>query len=339
MSTDAPPTANTVPAYLQARVHAMIADLGGYWRPVNAVARLLEELAELGEELTLANAGDNRDRLSGEFADLWIISTCLASQFTVTLADDPDPATANHADKDKDKHNEANGFARLVEDAGRIARVVNYYDGPKNPRSLDGFPTLTAAIGTFQRTLRMLAASHGVDLHAAVESKVAAAGQRDRGRFAVSYDPSTADSLRAFRAAVTPSSETARSWGAPAWDRRLTVEHNVDRIVPFLTSFAKAAEREALTGFVIRLDDGPETAGLPALSRHLSRVLTCLAARSPQPNGAFRPEVRRPGWQFSFHGARLLITVFTPLHPAPLRHHSEHGTFVLLEPEARPKPT
>jgi hypothetical protein len=327
MSTDAPPTANTVPARLQARVHAMIADLGGYWRPVNAVARLLEELAELGEELYLADAADNRDRLAGEFADLWIITTCLASQFTVTLADDPNPATASHA----------NGFARLVEDAGRIARVVNYYDGPKNPRSLDGFPTLAAAIGTFQRTLRALAASSGVDLHAAVESKVDAAGQRDRGRFAVSYDPSTADSLRAFKAAVTPRSETEHAWGAPTWDARQTVEHNVDRIVPFLASFAKAAEREGLTGFVIRLHDGPEGADLPALSRHLSRVLTGLAARSPRPNAAFSPEAGRPGWQFSFHGARLLITVFTPLHPAPLRHHSEHGTFVLLEPEARQK--
>ena len=47
---------NTTRAGLQAQVHAMIAAIGGYWRPVNAVARLLEELAELGEELTTADA-------------------------------------------------------------------------------------------------------------------------------------------------------------------------------------------------------------------------------------------------------------------------------------------
>jgi hypothetical protein len=47
-ATSGEPLANEVPANLQARVHAMIQNIGGYWRPVNAVARLLEELAELG---------------------------------------------------------------------------------------------------------------------------------------------------------------------------------------------------------------------------------------------------------------------------------------------------
>ena len=312
------PLANAVPANLQARVHAMVQNIGGYWRPVNAVARLLEELAELGRELTTAGGDGGHEELSGEFADVWIISTCLANQFNVVLADgtdgtdgtdgsdgsdgtsNPGPAAERAAD------GEAGGFVRLVEDAGRIARVVNYYDGPKNPRSLDGFPTLTGAIKTFHRTLRTLAASSGVDLDAAVDSKVTAAGERDRGRFALSYDPSTADSLRAFRALLDraqrrPSGvRKTRLWGAPTWDGHLTVEHNVDQIIPFLTCFAKAAERENLDGFVIRLHDSPETDDLPALSRQLSRVLTCLAARGPRPNGSFPAEVRTPGWQFTF---------------------------------------
>ena len=55
MSIDAP-SAITIPASLQAKVHAMIQAIGGYWRPVNAVARLLEELGELGEQLTTADA-------------------------------------------------------------------------------------------------------------------------------------------------------------------------------------------------------------------------------------------------------------------------------------------
>src|ERR1700678_3543096 len=188
------PLANAGPANLQARVHAMVQNIGGYRRPVNAVARLLEELAELGQELTTAGG----EELAGEFADLWIITTCLANQFNVVLADGTNGT--NGTAKERPADGEATGFVRLVEDAGRIARVVNYYDGPKNPRSLDGFPTLTAAIKSFHRTLRTLAISRGVDLDAAVDSKVTAAGERDRGRFALSYDPSTADSLRAFRA-------------------------------------------------------------------------------------------------------------------------------------------
>jgi NTP pyrophosphatase (non-canonical NTP hydrolase) len=332
------PLANAVPANLQARVHAMVQNIGGYWRPVNAVARLLEELAELGQELTPAGDG-GREELAGEFADLWIITTCLANQFNIVLADATDGTNStNGAASERPADEEATGFVRLVEDAGRIARVVNYYDGPKNPRSLDGFPTLTAAINTFQRTLRTLAVSRGVGLDAAVDSKITAAGERDRGRFSLSYDPSTADSLRVFRSVLErsrrrPSGDReTRLWGAPTWDGHLTVEHNVDQIIPFLTCFAKAAERENLDGFVIRLPDGPETADLPALSRHLSRVLTCLAARGPRPNGSFPAEVSGPGWQFSFRGTRLLISVFSPLYPAPHGHHAQHGTFVLLEP-------
>jgi NTP pyrophosphatase (non-canonical NTP hydrolase) len=340
------PLANAVPANLQARVHAMVQNIGGYWRPVNAVARLLEELAELGQELTPAGDDGRREELAGEFADLWIITTCLANQFNIVLADGTNGTNgtsgANGTATDRPGDAEATGFVRLVEDAGRIARVVNYYDGPKNPRSLDGFPTLTAAISTFHRTLRTLAVSSGVDLDAAVDSKVTAAGERDRGRFALSYDPSTADSLRGFRAVLQrsrrhPSGDReTRLWGAPTWDGHLTVEHNVDQIIPFLTCFAKAAERENLDGFVIRLPDGPETADLPALSRRLSRVLTCLAARGPRPNGSFPAEVRAPGWQFSFRGARLLISVFSPLYPASHGHHAQQGTFVLLKPVASP---
>jgi len=319
---------NTTRAGLQAQVHAMIAAIGGYWRPVNAIARLLEELAELGEELTVGAEGE---KLSAEFADLWIISACLANQFLLALADE----RAETAEPDQG--GAEGGFVRLVEQAGRIARVVNYYDGPKNPRSLDGFPTLAAAIASFHRTLRTLAVSQGVDLDAAVESKVTAATERDRGRFAVSYDPSTADSLRAFTpvlpSAPSPASRPGRRlWGAPTWDERLTVEHNVDLIVPFLTCFAKAAERENLDGFVIRLPDGPETGDLPALSRHLSRVLICLAARGPQPNASFPAEVRTPGWPFSFGGTRLRLSVFSPLDPAPYAQHRRPGTFVLLQP-------
>ena len=63
MSIDAP-SANTAPATLQTQVHAMIQAIGGYWRPVNAVARLLEELAGLGEQLVTANS--DREDLFGE---------------------------------------------------------------------------------------------------------------------------------------------------------------------------------------------------------------------------------------------------------------------------------
>lgn len=314
----------------QRQVHAMIQNVGGYWRPVNAVARLLEELGELCELLISADLETNGERLPNEFADLWIISTCLANQFNVTLTD--------HTPTDHCSGNEAAGIAHLVRHAGRIARIVNYYDGPKSPRSLDGFPTLSAAILEFQAALQLLAVRNGIDIDAAVLSKIASAEVRDRGRFAVSYDPSTADSLCTFQAVREATqcifSGNARLWGAPAWDGLLSIEHNVDLIIPFLTCFAKAAELESLDGFVIRLNDGLNIGDMTALSRHFARLLTCLAARDPQPNHSFACEVLTPGWQFSFRGTRFFISVFSPLYHASHSRHSEKGTFVMLQPES-----
>ena len=215
---------------------------------------------------------------------------------------------------------------------------MNYYDGPKTPQSLDGFPTLSATILEFQAALQLLAVRNGIDIDAAVDSKVASAEVRDRGRFAVSYDPSTADSVHTFQAVREATqcifSGIARLWGAPAWDGRLSIENNVDLIIPFLTCFTKAAEPESLDGFVIRLDDGPNIGDMSALSRHFARVLACLAARDPQPNNSFAREVLTPDWQFSFRGTRLFISVFSPLYQASHSRHSEQGTFVMLQPES-----
>ncbi len=52
---------------------------GGYWRPLAAVARLLEELGELSELLFVGD--EPAGGIAGELADLWIITTALADQF------------------------------------------------------------------------------------------------------------------------------------------------------------------------------------------------------------------------------------------------------------------
>lgn len=313
----------------QAQIHVMIQRVGGYWRPINAVARVLEELAELGEQLELPSAEDTLGRISDEFADLWIISTCLGNQFNVIL-DSKKYARRNSDEKPV-------SFDRLVRDAGQIARVVNYYDGPKNPRTMVGFPTLGDAISTFQATLGTLASHHGVDLDAAVETKTAGVQIRDRDRFSVSYDPSTADSLHEFQIVrqSTPClfSKVARLWGGPEWRGDLAIEHNVDLTIPFLACFAKAARPESLDGFVLRLPDGPDTCDMSALARYFARILTSLAARDPRPNDSFAQSVMQPGWQFSFHDTRLFVSVFSPLYMASHSRHSQRGTFVMFQPE------
>jgi hypothetical protein len=334
METQIPAADGPPPAHLtgrQARVHAMIMSVGGYWAPVNAVARLLEELAEVGELLPAGPPGDCPPELAGELADLWIITTVLASQFNLTVPDpgpDGDPAV---------------GFAGLVGAAGQVARVVNYYDGPKHPRSPGELPTLATALALFQAALAGLAARYGADLAAAVDAKVAEAASRDRGRFPLTPDPATAAAVAAFTAAC-PAGRLllpgggAGLWGAPPWADGRSFAHNLDLVVPFLTRFAKAAGPEGLPGFVIELPGGLADGDPDALGKGLAGLLTGLAARDPRPDATFAGDVTTPGCRFSFHGAPLSVAVFSPLYAEPDPRHSRQGAFVLLRTAGRAGP-
>jgi NTP pyrophosphatase (non-canonical NTP hydrolase) len=214
---------------------------GGYWRPLAAVARLLEELGELLELLD----GGATPELGGELADLWIITTALADQF---LSEVPEPGAGSGAG------GEASG-QRLVIAAGPIARVVNHYDGPKVPREGVPMPSLTESIADFHRALGALAGKLGVDLGDAVRSKLLAIHRRgDIERFARhGFDPSTAPVLA--RIALDPPAVALpeRLWGAPELSARDSPTEWAATISGTLEMFAKAARPEGLEGYVIEL--------------------------------------------------------------------------------------
>ena len=211
---------------------------GGYWRPLAAVARLLEELGELSEILYSGAAAP--DALAAELADLWIITTALADQF---LADVEEPGHGPQADVD---------LGALVAAAGPIARVVNHYDGPKVPRPGEPMPTLQGSVAGFHMALSAFASARRVDLGEAVRAKIEHIHERgDIERFGrQGFDPSTAPVLgRAEGVAGLP----ARLWGAPDATGTLLREP--------LRMFAKAARAERLEGFLI-----PGTADPPWLA-------------------------------------------------------------------------
>jgi len=304
-----------------------MARVGGYWRPLAAVARLLEELGELAE--TLASHGDDGQELASELADLWIITTAVADQFLGEV-DEPGSHRASPRDShDRDDRASAtpsDPLRELVTAAGQIARIVNYYDGPKTPRSLEGWPSLSDAVAEFHRRLATAAHAHGVDLGAAVADKLGAIPVRDSDRFAqAEHDPSTAACLEQFRLIQTTEwgahVERARLWGAPAWSTQ-PLASNVAAIAPTLTSFTRAATRERLDGYVVR---GPALGSMQSLDEWARDVLSELASHDPRPGKGVRGRVADPAAEgtFAFNGVRLSVAVLSDEHPHLLLRPSD----------------
>jgi hypothetical protein len=306
----------------------MIQSVGGYWRPANGVVRLLEELGELGELIQSYSTGPPDGQLAEEFADVWIITTCTANQFNIDLEIRPGNGVAARK-----------GISALLPYAGIIARIVNYYDGPKTPRSVADWPTLGLAIETFQAELRLLADHLGVDINSAIDAKVDRTPMRDAGRFTVSYDPSTAKVLSRFSKLrhMSPCTfaERAKLWGSPDWREDRSVEWNVEMISPYLAIFAKAAEREGLDGFVVGSGRAAEVGGMGALAQWFARVLESFIRNDPGSRVADAfAGVDRPGWQFSFRGTRMFVSVFSSLYADTHPRYSPSGTYIVFQPEA-----
>jgi hypothetical protein len=223
---------------LQGAVRETMIAAGGYWRPLAAVARLLEELGELAEILA---TGAPREEASAELADLWIITTALADQF---LARSSDPAGGAEAVAD---------LGVLVAAAAPIARVVNHYDGPKVPRSGEPMPTLHGSIAAFHDALDGFATSREIDLAASVRAKIErihARGDIERFGPGDRTDPSTAPVLAFARAGAGGLPE--RLWGAPEpapGEQTASGRARAARVP--LTIFAKAARAERLDAFLI----------------------------------------------------------------------------------------
>jgi NTP pyrophosphatase (non-canonical NTP hydrolase) len=221
---------------------------GGYWRPLAAVARLLEELGELSELLFVGE--EPAGGITGELADLWIITTALADQF---LAEVDEPGSGSEAEAD---------FAVLVAAAGPIARVVNHYDGPKVPRDGEPMPTLQGSIAGFHMALQAFAAARRVGLADAVAAKIAHIHARgDIERFGrEGFDPGTASVLDSRPAGLPP-----RLWGAPEPAPGESVAERAARVREPLTMFAKAARAEGLDGVLVPVAPATGEASLAEL--------------------------------------------------------------------------
>lgn len=307
----------------QQRVRATIGQLGGYWRPLAAVARLLEELGELASEQLPASAATAAAAL--ELADLWIITTALADQFLVGVSE-PGAMASSAA------HMGAPDLEPLVAAAGQIARVVNYYDGPNVPRDLQQLPTLKSAVVDFHHELATCARAWSIDLEAVVHQKLDTIAARDSGRFARSYDdPSMQPCIEQFRSigAEIPGLNlvTVRLWGACVCSPETA--GSLSNLASSLRTFSRAAAREQLEGYVIA---GPETLAAGDLGNWLPQLLDRLSAYDSRREGnPERTDAVQPG-AFSFEGLAMTVESFLPPHPAGDPSHAVAHPFGLLRP-------
>ena len=310
-------------------MHSTIQGISGYWRPISGVARLLEELGELSEHLESAKKGLYHPGLAEELADIWIISTCTANQFNIKLGDSKAIDFGGAFT--------GNNFHNLVSHAGRIARIVNYYDGPKNPRNFDSWPTLGPTIAALHSALYRIANEFDVALEKVIDEKISAMISLEQRHPEKSFDPTTAESLVHFQfirlTTACPYANEASLWGAPIWNSSCSISQNIDSLLPYLISFTKAAVHEHLDGFVIEVNDDLLTQDMKILARWFREFLKTLAEKDLKPNAFDDVNIMQRGWQFSFNRIRLFISVFSPLYRIDHPRYSSTKTFIILQPE------
>ena len=310
----------------QRLVRQVIGQVGGYWRPLAGLARLIEELGELAE--SLADPSGGSADLASEMADLWIISTAILDQF-LGEAEEPGAVHGQEAVP-------SSSVSELLVAAGQIARIINYYDGPKTPRSVAGWPSLEQAVTELHHRLAALALASGVELDVAVRVKLASIPPRDSGRFEqAEHDPSTAPLLERFRssaqAAEMAEGRWVRAWGAPPWSAR-SLEENVEAILPSLGSFTKAAPRERLEAYVIA---APPLGSPEERSRWLEGLLGELGGLDPGAPDSLGGADGAVGATISFNGVEMSVVVILPSPDSGGRpQEALSETFVVFRPIA-----
>jgi len=160
---------------LQVDVDATYRALGGYWRPLAVVTRLLEECGEVAEAETL-------DELVDESADVVITTTGLAPQLNLGLR-------PYYAEVGLPEHLTVpvtgfqEGLARLVIASGHLARAVHAAVGDNSMKPGHEPPCVGAAITEVHAAAAALGNLGGRPFLATIGEKLAHCRVRDAGRF------------------------------------------------------------------------------------------------------------------------------------------------------------
>lgn len=218
---------------IQQRVDQMILHLGGYWRPLSGLARLLEEVGEVGAALRSERVGE----LKEELLDVIVISTCLANQYAIELK------TPSKMDVDDST---SQLYFRLVEEAGEVARILNAYEGDKKLKPNKAGLSLQSRIEAVQSAVLSISETNDIHLIDALVPLIEEKTSRDFGRFDHTPDPITEASVRNYL-----QHRNGRYWGGVEVKPLERISRYVER-EQHLKRFMKIAKVEGLEGFVIQ---------------------------------------------------------------------------------------
>lgn len=325
---------------LRLKVRETAISLGGYWRPLSAIARVLEELGEVGE-LLVTNDPD-RGALVTELADLFVITTCIADQYCATVEDALNNVSIDDTEIDSERDTRpAKDFCQLALCTGRLGRLINHLEGDKSPKPGEPVSSVTVEVARIQKTLFRMADAVGANLITAVDTVLEMNARRDRSRFKFNWDPSTALSRERFNNVIgkslCPFAQRAKIWGAPDIDDQNDLAHNILRIAEVLRRFCRVAPSEGLDGFVIRLHAPAQLRNLTSfstafqdLANGLGRANTAYGMDNPM-----EKDISSPEWRFTFGGVSFFITTFAPFYRGdhPRFSWCRKSAFIFMQPE------
>jgi len=243
--------------YYQKKVDETVRKLGGYWKPLSGLARVMEELGELNELFIEENL--DKEDLGGELADLFIITSSVGNQYCMNINEELiklgypiiEDELYQSVQIVEDKHV---GLMKLCSIGGQIARILNHYDGDKKRKPLEKKRRLAEEITRFHLQLLSFSKLYDINLFQYVEKILERDLQRDKYRFNITHDPTTESSIEHFRILMGDEGQGfTKLWGSFRWEETKKLEENLKNNVVTFVRFAKAALIEGLDGFVLEV--------------------------------------------------------------------------------------
>lgn len=225
---------------LQKAVDQTVRGLGGYWVPLSGLARVLEELGELGEHVLKKNLGKE---FADELADIQSITFCIANQYCANV--DISSVTS------QSKLTLSELYLKLVIDCGQLARIINAYEGNKKLKATEKIPTVEEQTSLISLDIQLIAQNTNLDITKVVTGKLEQIRRRDKDRFNLSYDPSTSSARDAYILLMKP---TDKVWGLReniAMNINDDLKNNEDTIKRFL----KIGQLENIQSLVLQISN------------------------------------------------------------------------------------